>query len=341
LTHFPTVAVVILNWNGKSYLQQFLPSVMQSTYPNLKVVIADNASTDGSVSFLQQQYPQIAVIQNRSNEGFAKGYNTALKKVEAEYFILLNSDIEVTPGWVEPVIELMESDNKIAACQPKLLSFHNKKQFEYAGACGGWIDKYGYPFSRGRIFDVCEEDNGQYDEVQQIFWASGAAFFIRSQVFKEMNGFDDYFFAHQEEIDLCWRMQSAGYKIFVCPQSVVYHVGGGTLPRGNTKKVFLNYRNNLVMLCKNLPVSQAIWKIPYRIGLDALSAWKGLVSGDAGYWVAVLKAHFHFMGWVLFYRDKSHFPPAKTIKPYGIYNKNIVWQYFAAKKHKFSQIIFK
>lgn len=341
LTHFPSVAVVILNWNGRNYLQQFLPSVLQSTYPNLRIIVADNASTDDSVPFLQQQYPSVQIIHNTTNEGFAKGYNTALKQVEADYLVLLNSDIEVTTGWIEPIIELMERDKMIAACQPKLLSYHHKTQFEYAGASGGWIDKYGYPFSRGRVFDVCEEDKGQYDDVQPIFWASGAAFFVRTAVFKAMNGFDDYFFAHQEEIDLCWRMQLAGYKIYVCPQSVVYHVGGGTLPKGNSKKVFLNYRNNLIMLCKNLPWADAVWKIPYRVGLDALSAWKALLSGDAGYWVAILKAHVDFMKWLFFYGNKTHFPASKDLKPAAVYNKNIIWQYFVNKKQRFSEIIFK
>ena len=341
LAQFPSVAVVILNWNGRNYLQQFLPSVLQSSYPNLRIIVADNASSDDSVSFLQQHYPQILIIQNNSNQGFAQGYNTALQLVKEDYLVLLNSDIEVTPGWIEPIIELMEKDKMIAACQPKLLSYHQKNYFEYAGASGGWIDKYGYPFSRGRIFDICEEDKGQYDDVQQIFWASGAAFFVRSSVFNQMNGFDNYFFAHQEEIDLCWRMQLAGYKIYVCPQSAVYHVGGGTLPKGNSKKVFLNYRNNLIMLCKNLPWANAAWKIPYRIGLDALSAWKALLSGDAGYWVAVLKAHTGFFKWLFFYGDKSHFPAVKDFKPAAVYNKNIVWQYFVNKKRQFSEIIFK
>lgn len=341
LMQLPSVAVVILNWNGRNFLERFLPSVVQSTYPNLQLVVADNASTDDSVSFLQKQYPAVNIIQNSINEGFAKGYNTVLKKVNADYYVLLNSDIEVTPGWIEPVIELLEKDPKIAACQPKLLSWHEKNKFEYAGACGGWIDKYGYPFSRGRIFDICEEDKGQYDDVAPVFWASGAAFFVRSSVFKEMSGFDDYFFAHQEEIDLCWRMQLAGYKIFVCPQSVVFHVGGGTLPKGNSRKTFLNFRNNLIMLYKNLPVLQAVWKLPYRMGLDIVSACKALLLGDSGYWFAVLRAHIHFIKWVVSFSDKSHFPPSKAIKPVGIYNKNIVWQYFVNKKRLFSQIIFK
>jgi GT2 family glycosyltransferase len=219
------------------------------------------------------------LLSNSTNEGFAGGYNWALKRVEAQYYVLLNSDVEVTPDWINPIIQLMESDQSIAACQPKICAYHNKQLFEYAGASGGWIDFLGYPFSRGRVFDVCEEDNGQYNDVAPIFWASGASMFIRSSVFHEMNGFDPYFFAHQEEIDLCWRIQLKGYKIMACPSSIVYHVGAGTLPRGG-KKVLLNFRNNLIMLCKNLPLNELIWKLPFRIVLDSISAWKGLLTGD-------------------------------------------------------------
>lgn len=320
-------------------MQQFLPSVMSSTYPHLRVIVADNASTDDSVSFLKTNYPQIDIIINATNEGFAKGYNTALKQVQADYFVLLNSDIEVTPRWIEPVIQLMENDKSIAACQPKLLAWHDKTRFEYAGASGGWIDAYGYPFSRGRVFDVCEEDNGQYDDVQPVFWASGAAFFVRSAVFNELKGFDEFFFAHQEEIDLCWRMQLAGYKIYACPQSVVYHVGGGTLPKGNSRKTFLNYRNNLIMLYKNWGWSEKIWKLPIRVGLDAVSAWKALLGGDSGYWTAVLKAHIVFIKWVFFQQGQSNFPAVMKGKPSGVCSKNIVWQYFINKKRTFKEII--
>ncbi len=238
MTSLPSVTVVILNWNGKHFLEKFLPSVMLSGYENLSVIVADNASTDDSIPFIKNKYPSVQIIYNAVNEGFAKGYNTALKQVTSDYFILLNSDVEVTKGWINPVISLMESDKTIAACQPKILSFNQKNEFEYAGASGGWIDQYGYPFSRGRVFDTCEKDNGQYDDCSEIFWATGAAFFVRASVYEEMEGFDEYFFAHQEEIDLCWRMQRAGYKIYVEPTSIVYHVGGGTLQKGNKRKVF-------------------------------------------------------------------------------------------------------
>ncbi len=241
----PHVAVVILNWNGRKFLEQFLPSVLASTYTDYSVIVADNGSTDDSIAFLAANFPQVRIINNGQNFGFAKGYNEALKLVESEYYILLNSDVEVSPGWIEPMVSLLENDAQMAACQPKILSYHNKTMFEYAGAAGGWLDKYGYPFAKGRVFDICEEDKGQYDQVEPIFWASGAALFVRSTVYHQMKGFDEYFFAHQEEIDLCWRIQLAGYTVFSCPSSVVYHVGGGTLPKGNSLKTFLNFRNNL------------------------------------------------------------------------------------------------
>ncbi|MGG9963432.1 glycosyltransferase family 2 protein [Ferruginibacter sp. SUN106] len=335
----PSVAIVILNWNGRKFLEQFLPSVMASVYDNKRVIVADNASTDDSVAFVKLQYPQIEIIINNSNEGFAKGYNTALKQVQSDYYVLLNSDVEVTPNWIKPVIELMESNTAIAACQPKLLAYHNKTQFEYAGASGGWLDTLGYPFMRGRIFDICEEDKGQYNDAQPCFWASGAALFVRASVYHAMGGLDEYFFAHQEEIDLCWRMQLAGYKVYVQPASVVYHVGGGTLPKGNSRKTLLNFRNNLIMLFKNLSPGNALWKIPFRLGLDAVSAWQNLLKGDSGYFMAVLKAHLHFFKWLLFQKKQSVFPKQKHGKPYGLYKGLIVWRYFVQKKKTFSEIV--
>ncbi len=335
----PSVAIVILNWNGRKFLEQFLPSVMASVYENKTVVVADNASGDDSVLFLKKYYPQIKIIQNSSNQGFAKGYNTALKQVQSDYYVLLNSDVEVTPNWIAPVIELMESDAAIAACQPKLLAFNNKALFEYAGASGGWIDKFGYPFMRGRVFDVCEKDEGQYNTAQQCFWASGAALFVKAKIYHEMDGLDEYFFAHQEEIDFCWKLQLVGYKVFVQPASVVYHVGGGTLPKGNSKKTYLNFRNNLILLAKNLPVKSALWKIPFRLGMDALAAWKGLFSADTGYFVAILNAHIGFFKWLLFEKKQPAFPLKKDRKLIGWYNGSVVWQYFIKKKKNFSEIV--
>lgn len=335
----PLVAIVILNWNGKNFLEKFLPSVVSSTYSNKLIVVADNASTDDSLVFLRKHYPTIKIIINTTNEGFAKGYNTALQQVQADYYVLLNSDVEVTPGWIEPVIALMEGNKKIAACQPKVLDYNHKALFEYAGACGGWLDKYGYPFCRGRIFDECETDTGQYDEAAAIFWASGAALFVRSAVYHEMKGLDTYFFAHQEEIDLCWRMQLAGYSIYVQPASVVYHVGGGTLPKGNSRKTYLNFRNNLVMIYKNLPLKSRLSRIPTRFFLDAVAAWKALLGGDSGYFFAICRAHVHFIKWVLFEQDKSVFPPATNGLLQGLYPGSVVWDYFIKKKKRFSEIV--
>ena len=340
MTALPSVAIVILNWNGIQYLQQFLPSVFSSTYSNYKVVVADNASSDDSVQFLSQHYPQITIISFTENHGFARGYNDALKQVDADIFVLLNSDVEVMAGWLEPMVSLFLSDVKIAAIQPKMLAYKQKHQFEYSGAAGGWLDLYGYPFARGRVFDVCEEDNGQYDKAAEIFWASGAALVIRKSVYEEVGGFDDFFFAHQEEIDLCWRIHLAGYKVYSCPQSVVYHVGGGTLPKGNSLKTFLNFRNNLVMLTKNLCFSEKWWKIPYRIALDQVSALKGLLSGEAGYFIAIIKAHLAYLDWLCFIRKPKRLFQRKKINTLkGVYNGNVVWLYFVKKKRKFSDII--
>ena len=339
MSHYPAVAIVILNWNGRKFLEKFLPSVMATAYDNKKIIVADNASTDDSVIFLQQHYPQIQILHNSSNEGFAKGYNTALKKVQSDYYVLLNSDVEVTPGWIKPVIELMESDGAIAACQPKLLAYHNKKQFEYAGASGGWIDKFGYPFMRGRVFDVCEEDTGQYDEPQQCFWASGAALFVKAKIYHQLGGLDEYFFAHQEEIDFCWRLQLAGYKVYVQPASIVYHVGGGTLPKGNSRKTYLNFRNNLIMLAKNFSLPTALWKIPFRMGMDALAAWKNLLSGDGSYYIAILKAHIDFLKWLFFEKKPATAAAKKNVPLGGWYNGSVVWQYFIKKKKTFLEIV--
>ena len=335
----PSVAIVILNWNGRKYLEQFLPSVLASAYQHKKIIVADNASTDDSVSFLQLHFPQIEIIQHKENQGFAKGYNNALKQVKADYYVLLNSDVEVTPNWIEPIIALMESDRSIAACQPKILSYNNKDFFEYAGACGGWIDHFGYPFARGRVFDVCEKDAGQYNNAMPCFWASGASLFVRSTVYHEQGGLDEYFFAHQEEIDFCWRLQLNGYKVYVAPSSIVYHVGGGTLPKGNAKKVYLNFRNNLIMMAKNLPVGVAIWKIPMRMMMDVLAAIRAILSGNGGDYFAIAKAHLHFMKWLLFVKRECTQPAKAPSALSGWYQGSIVWGYFIKKRKTFSEII--
>jgi GT2 family glycosyltransferase len=339
LNALPSVSVVILNWNGKSFLEKFLPSVLASTYENLRLIVADNASTDDSVSFLKDRYPQVEIFSTGSNEGYSVGYNKALRHFEADYFVLLNSDVEVTPAWINPVIEIMEADHQIAACQPKILAYDNRSQFEYAGACGGFIDFLGYPFTRGRIFDTCEEDKGQYDDTMQIFWASGAALFVRASVFDELNGFNEIFFAHQEEIDLCWRMHQKGYKIFAVPSSVVYHVGGGTLPMGNSKKVYLNFRNNLIMLKNNLTFTECIWKIPVRILLDIIAAWRGLLTGNRIIYGAIWKAHLHFVAWLFKRKKGSTLHHLSMDKMDSVYHRSVVWQYFIKHKRTFSEII--
>ncbi len=335
----PLVAVVILNWNGRHFLEKFLAVVIASTYQNKKIIVADNASTDDSISFLQEHFPTVEIIVNKINEGFAKGYNTALKQVTADYFVLLNSDVEVTPSWIEPIVELMENDKLIGACQPKLLDEKNKNHFEYAGACGGWIDTFGYPFARGRVLEAMEEDKGQYDIAVPCFWASGAAMFVRANLFNELGGLDEYFFAHQEEIDLCWRMQKAGYKVYVEPASVVYHVGGGTLPKGNNTKIYLNFRNNLIMIYKNSSAGDLFLKMPIRFGLDALAAYKGLFAGEGRYFIAIAKAHLHFVKWIFFQKKLTVKTHTNSKKLNGIYNGSILWQYYFRKKKTFSEFI--
>lgn len=330
---------MILNWNGAHYLQQFLPPLLRTTFPGRRLIVADNASSDNSEEVVRNGFPEVEWIALPKNHGFAGGYNEALKRVTADYYILLNSDVEVEPGWLEPLVAQLELHPQHAAAQPKIRAWRRKDLFEYAGAGGGWLDAYGYPFARGRVFDYCEADEGQYDTTEEVFWASGAALAIRSRVFHEMGGFDPYFFAHQEEIDLCWRIRRAGYKIFCCPQSRVYHVGGGTLPRGNSRKTYLNFRNNQIMLAKNLPLSEKWWKIPFRLALDQLSALKGLLSGDAGYFRAIIRAHTAYLYWLLTGpRPKRGGRRRLTSFP-GVYGGNIVWAHFVRGLRTFASIV--
>jgi GT2 family glycosyltransferase len=333
------VSVVIINFNGRLYLERFLPSVLASTYSNMELIIADNASTDDSLAFLQSAYPSVRIIKLKRNHGYAGGYNEALKEVKSDYYVLLNSDVEVRPGWIEPVIELMEKDPSIGACQPKILSYNQKDHFEYAGGAGGWLDCLGYPFARGRIFDICEVDSGQYDDTQKIFWASGAALFVRAELFHEAKGLDTYFFAHMEEIDFCWRLQLLGYGIYACPASEVYHIGGGTLPKGNERKVFLNFRNNMIMMAKNLPRRQSFWKIPLRVIMDFISATKSLFAGQFVYFLAVGEAHLAFLKWLLFKQGKSIFPIRRKARISGWYLHSVAWKHFVEGKETFDEIV--
>ena len=288
------IAVVVLNWNGKAWLEKFLPTLVKHSQ-EATVFVVDNASTDNSVFFVKDHFPTVKIIVNATNGGYAKGYNDALKQITAEYFVLINSDIEVTEGWLTPVITLMDSEKQIATCQPKLLDFNNRSKFEYAGASGGYIDKFGYPFCRGRIFDSIEEDKGQYNDVTEVFWATGACLIVRSEYFNEVGGLDKDFFAHQEEIDLCWRLKNKGYKVMVEPKSVVYHVGGGTLNAGSPFKTHLNFRNNLKMLFKNLPLPYLFTVIPIRLLLDALAAITFLKQKNGlSHFFAIVREHFAF-----------------------------------------------
>ncbi len=330
------VAVVILNYNGKDFLEKFLPNVIENSSDTAEIIVADNKSTDDSVDFMRNNFPNIRLIINDFNGGFATGYNIALRQVEADYYILLNSDIEVTPHWIEPVIELMESDKKIAACQPKILSYHDKTKFEYAGAAGGYIDKYGYPFCRGRMFQDLETDNGQYDDVKEVFWATGACLFVRADLYHKFGGLDDDFFAHMEEIDFCWRMKNLDYKIMYCPDSKIYHIGGGTLPKSSARKTYLNFRNNLSLLMKNLPEGTVFWTIFYRFFLDWIAAFKFLCDGSFTDFFAVTRAHLSFLRHIRILRKKrSKYTHKKVSK---VYQKNIVFKYFLGKKKLYSEL---
>jgi GT2 family glycosyltransferase len=326
-------AVVILNWNGAKLLQQFLPSVIQFS-GDATIYVADNASTDTSIAVLKKEFPTIKIIENTGNYGFAKGYNEALKCVEEPYYALVNSDIEVTENWLQPIETIFNNEPNTAIIQPKLLDFKKKTHFEYAGAAGGFIDKFGFPFCKGRIFDTLEEDLGQYNTETEIFWATGACFFIRKEVFRSLQGFDSDFFAHQEEIDLCWRANNLGYVIKYCPTSVVYHVGGATLNEANPMKTFLNFRNSLLMLTKNLPKEKLVPIIFIRMCLDGLAGVQFLFKGKVTHTFAVLKAHFyyyHLIGRNLKKRNISQ-------KTNYYYTKSIVWNYFVQKKKTFNRI---
>ena len=290
-------AIVILNWNGAQMLRRFLPFVLANTPQELAtVIVADNGSTDDSLAVLSTEFPQVAVIELDHNYGFAEGYNQALLKVgkEYDYYLLLNSDVETPEGWLQPLLDYMVAHPDVAACQPKLRAEHTRTHFEYAGASGGYIDALGYPFCRGRIFDTVEEDCGQYDSVADVFWATGAALLIRTRLYWEVGGLDGRFFAHQEEIDLCWRLRARGHRIVCVPQSVVYHVGGGTLPKENPRKTFLNFRNNLLLLYKNLPDSRLRHVMSVRFWLDALASVAFLLKGEGRSFRAVWQARREF-----------------------------------------------
>ncbi|WP_282117535.1 glycosyltransferase family 2 protein [Cellulophaga baltica] len=329
------IAVVILNWNGEELLEQFLPSV-QNFSKGAAIYVADNASTDNSIAFIKKNYPAIKIIENASNGGYAKGYNDALQHVEADIFCLLNSDVEVTENWLTPILNHFDEHPEVAIMQPKILDYKRKEYFEYAGAAGGFIDQLGYPFCRGRIFQALEKDKGQYDDVKEIFWATGACLFIKSAVFKELKGFDEDYFAHQEEVDLCWRAHNHGYKIFYVGTSIIYHLGGSTLSNMNPKKTFLNFRNSLYSITKNLPRKKAFPIIFFRLLLDGVAGVRFIFQGKFSHCFAILKAHLSFyvnFSKIFKKREKTKYMP----NYYTV--KSIVWSHFVYHNRKFKNLV--
>ncbi|WP_395632731.1 glycosyltransferase family 2 protein [Flavobacterium sp.] len=317
------IAVVILNWNGAKLLEQFLPSVVAYS-EEATIYVADNASTDTSIEIIESKFPQITIIKNEGNYGFAKGYNIALQQVEEDYYALVNSDIEVTENWLAPILSIFDNEPNIGIIQPKILDYKNKAYFEYAGAAGGYIDQFGYPYCRGRMFDTLEKDQGQYNDDVDIFWASGACLFIRKDIYRKLNGFDDDFFAHQEEIDLCWRAFNLGYTARYTSKSVVYHVGGATLNEGNPRKTFLNFRNSLLMLTKNLPERKLFIILFLRLCLDGLAGIQFILKGKFKHCWAIVKAHFAFYGLI-----NKNLKKRNSKKRSDYYrSKSIVYQYF-------------
>ena len=335
------VAIVILNWNGAKMLHQYLPTVLNYSRDEATVYVADNASTDDSLDLLHRDLPECKTIVLDKNWGFADGSNKALRKIDAEYYLLLNSDIEVTHHWLTPLIEFMDVHPEVAACQPKLLSIYNKDMFEYAGASGGYIDRYGYPFCRGRIFETVEEDNGQYDYATDILWATGAALMIRSKDYWNVGGLDGRFFAHNEEIDLCWRLRISGRRIYCLPESFVYHVGGGTLPKSNPMKTFLNFRNNLTMLYKCLPDEELHHVMRVRWFLDYLAAWEMLIlKHNWGDFKAIFRARRAFKRWRKdFDADRERIQTTRTEervpqrRPFSL-----LWQYYVKGRKRYSDL---
>ena len=335
-----TTAVVILNWNGKKMLERFLPSVTAHTQGDAEVIIADNGSTDDSLDFVRAQYPGLRIIELDKNYGFAGGYNRALQQVQADYYVLLNDDVEVTPGWIEPVVAQMQQHPDTAICQPKLLMYDQRDTFEYAGGAGGFLDKYGYPFCRGRMFTSLEQDNGQYNTPGEIFWASGAAMFVRADVWHQLGGLDDDFFAHMEEIDFCWLAKNAGYRVEYCPQSTVFHVGGGTLPKSNPRKTYLNFRNNMALLYKNLPKRRLAWVMCSRIVLDYVAGLKFLMERKPKEFSAVVDAHKAFYKWLPQLKKKRQGLKQQS-RVSGMYQGLLLIDYYLLGKKKYSDLKFK
>jgi len=336
----PKIAIVILNWNGAKLLQQFLPSVVEfSKSESTRIIVADNGSTDDSLQILKNQFSEVEILELKQNYGFARGYNEALKKIDADYFVILNSDVEVSAGWLDSPVQMMEDNDSIAVIQPKILNFHQKAHFEYAGAAGGFIDRYGYPFCRGRIFSEVEADNGQYNDSIDIFWATGACMIVRAKVFTEAGGFDPDFWAHMEEIDFCWRLKNRGFRIVYDPQSAVFHVGGGTLAYDNPRKLFLNFRNNLWLLYKNLPQGKLFPVIFSRAILDGLAAFKLLTEFNLNGIRSVFMAHLHFyLSLPRLHQKRKALKKQLPGRHQELPAKSIVWQFYFRKRKTYSEI---
>ncbi len=335
------VAIVILNWNGAKMLSQYLPTVLKYSRDEAVVYVADNASTDNSLDLLREKFPECRLVVLEKNWGFAEGYNKALRQIDAEYYLLLNSDIEVTHHWLTPLVEFMDVHKEVAACQPKLLSIYNRDLFEYAGASGVFLDRFGYPFCRGRLFDTVEIDNGQYDTRTEILWATGAALMIRAKDYWDVGGLDARFFAHNEEIDLCWRLRIKGRKIFCLPDSYVYHVGGGTLPKGNPMKTFLNFRNNLTMLYKCLPDAELAHVMRWRWFLDYLAAFETLIlNGNWGDFKAIFKARRAFHRWKKdFQGDRRQIQASRVLTDIPEQRRfSLLWQYYAKGRKTYDKL---
>jgi GT2 family glycosyltransferase len=337
----PSVALVILNWNTAFYLERFLPFLLATSYKNREIYVIDNNSNDGSLEMLRNRFPAVHALPMSDNKGFAGGYNFGLNRIDADYYLIVNSDIEVTTGFIEPLIDLLENNPEIGICQPKLLALDRRDYFEYSGAAGGWIDRLGLPFTRGRVLTTIEKDTGQYDTTEEVFWATGACMCFSSKLFRQTGGFYDFYFMHQEDIDLCWRVRNMGYSIYACPSSVVYHKGAGTLSWEDSLKTFLTFRNNYVLISRNLPFFHALAIVTIRLATDFLGIFYFLFRREPGISKAMLKAAFSYFWWILAYREKNnpHPQPKGWKKKSCIYNGTILFPYFFKNKRKFTELV--
>ena len=336
-------AIIILNWNGEKLLPQFLPSVIEnSRLPGTRIMVADNGSTDASIPLLSEKFPDVEILDLKQNYGFAKGYNEALRQIDAEYYVILNSDVELSEGWLHPIIGLLDGDASIGAVQPKILSYREKNTFEYAGAAGGFIDRYGFPFCRGRILNITETDEGQYDQSIDIFWGSGACLVIRAELFHRAGGFDAGFWAHMEEIDFCWRIKNMGYRVVVCPESRVYHLGGGSLPYNSPRKLYLNFRNNLSLLYKNLPAGKLFGTLFVRMLLDGVAAFRLLLEGNVRGFLSVIRAHLSFYRNLPSLQKKRNAQTGLLTRKMHpeMFRKSILLKFYLKGKTRFSELDF-